>query len=89
MNDTIANTETKTLTAVEENTLNSIRDRIKDRTKKYYIDTGRDPVSYTHLDVYKRQVSTCSETSNPFDDTIASQSVAAASSSVDFSTRNP
>lgn len=45
MNDTIANTETKTLTAVEENTLNSIRDRIKDRTKKYYIDTGRDLIN--------------------------------------------
>ena len=45
MNDTIANTETKTLTAVEENTLNSIRDRIRDRTKKYYIDTGRDLIN--------------------------------------------
>ena len=42
MNKTIADTKTKALTRAEEETIDGIRDRIKDRTHKYYIDTGRD-----------------------------------------------
>lgn len=42
MKKTIVDTKTKTLTRAEEETIDGIRDRIKDRTDKYYIDTGRD-----------------------------------------------